>query len=80
MDRAIPRDAPRSDEVDRLPRFADNAAPAAICCFLDFAGMQWYQHSGTEAVQLGSISQIVPYPSSNKNAAQGTRRRSGEWD
>jgi hypothetical protein len=23
----------------RFPRFADKAAPAAICCFLDFAGM-----------------------------------------
>jgi hypothetical protein len=39
MDRAILREAPRSEEVDRFPRLADNAAPAAICCFLDFAGM-----------------------------------------
>jgi hypothetical protein len=26
-------------ETERSPRFADNAAPAAICCFFDFAGM-----------------------------------------
>jgi hypothetical protein len=39
MDEAICRDAPFSDERDRSPRFADNAAPAAICCFFDLAGM-----------------------------------------
>jgi hypothetical protein len=26
-------------EIGRSPRFADKAAPAAICCFFDFAGM-----------------------------------------
>lgn len=32
-------EAPRSELLDLLPRFAANAAPAAICCFLDFAGI-----------------------------------------
>jgi hypothetical protein len=33
-------EAPLSDDFDRLPRFAASAAPAAICCFFDFAGIQ----------------------------------------
>jgi hypothetical protein len=37
---AIWRDAPLSDDFDFLPRFAASAAPAAICCFFDFAGIQ----------------------------------------
>ena len=37
---AMPREAPRSDDLDVFPRLAANAAPAAICCFFfDFAGM-----------------------------------------
>jgi len=32
-------DAPRSDDFDRFPRLAARAAPAAICCFFDFAGI-----------------------------------------
>jgi hypothetical protein len=36
---AIWRDAALSDDLERLPRFADSAAPAAICCFFDFAGI-----------------------------------------
>src|ERR1700730_13839738 len=32
-------DAPRSDDFDFFPRLAASAAPAAICCFFDFAGM-----------------------------------------
>jgi hypothetical protein len=39
MDFAICRDAPLSEDLERLPRLAANAAPAAICCFLDFAGI-----------------------------------------
>ena len=39
IDLAIWRDAPLSDDLERLPRFAASAAPAAICCFFDFAGM-----------------------------------------
>jgi hypothetical protein len=37
---AMWRDAPLSDDLERLPRFAASAAPAAICCFFDFAGIQ----------------------------------------
>lgn len=32
-------EAPRKEDLLRRPRLADKAAPAAICCFLDFAGM-----------------------------------------
>ena len=32
-------DAPRSDDFDFLPRLAASAAPAAICCFFDLAGI-----------------------------------------
>jgi len=39
MDWYIPLEAPRSDLFERLPRLAASAAPAAICCFLDFAGI-----------------------------------------
>jgi hypothetical protein len=37
---AICLDAPLSDDLERLPRLAASAAPAAICCFFDFAGIQ----------------------------------------
>ena len=33
------REAPLSDDFERFPRFAGSAAPAAICCFFDFAGI-----------------------------------------
>jgi hypothetical protein len=39
IDFAIWRDALLSDDLERLPRFAASAAPAAICCFFDFAGI-----------------------------------------
>ena len=39
IDLAIWLDAPLSDDLERLPRFAASAAPAAICCFFDFAGI-----------------------------------------
>jgi hypothetical protein len=39
IEEAIRRDAPLSEERERFPRFAANAAPAAICCFFDLAGM-----------------------------------------
>jgi hypothetical protein len=29
-----------SEDLERFPRFAASAAPAAICCFLDLAGIQ----------------------------------------
>lgn len=40
IDFAICREAPLSDDFERSPRFAARAAPAAICCFFDFAGIQ----------------------------------------
>ena len=39
IDLAICLEAPLSDDFDFSPRLAANAAPAAICCFLDFAGI-----------------------------------------
>jgi hypothetical protein len=39
IDSAICFDAPRKLDLGRRPRFAESAAPAAICCFFDFAGM-----------------------------------------
>ena len=39
MEAAMLFDAPRSDDFDLSPRLAASAAPAAICCFLDFAGI-----------------------------------------
>jgi len=39
IDLYICRDAPRNEDFERWPRFAESAAPAAICCFFDFAGM-----------------------------------------
>lgn len=39
IDFAMLFDAPRSELFDFLPRLAASAAPAAICCFLDFAGI-----------------------------------------
>ena len=40
IDLYIPREAPLSEDLERLPRLAESAAPAAICCFFDFAGIQ----------------------------------------
>lgn len=39
MELAIFFDAPLSFLFDICPRFADRAAPAAICCFFDLAGI-----------------------------------------
>jgi hypothetical protein len=39
IDLYILLEAPFNEDLLRLPLFAANAAPAAICCFLDFAGM-----------------------------------------
>jgi hypothetical protein len=40
MEFAMLREAPLSDPLEVSPRFAESAAPAAICCFFDFAGIQ----------------------------------------
>src|SRR2546429_3934170 len=34
-----PRDAPYNNYLDLFPRLAAKAAPAAFCCFFDFAGI-----------------------------------------
>ncbi len=39
MELAICFEAPFRDDFDFSPRFAARAAPAAICCFFDFAGI-----------------------------------------
>jgi hypothetical protein len=39
IDLTMSREAPLRLDFDRSPRLAASAAPAAICCFLDFAGM-----------------------------------------
>ena len=39
MDSYILREAPLRLALLRPPRFAESAAPAAICCFFDFAGI-----------------------------------------
>jgi hypothetical protein len=39
MDSTMLLEAPRRDDFGFSPRLADSAAPAAICCFLDFAGI-----------------------------------------
>ena len=40
IDFAICFEAPFSVDFDFPPRFAESAAPAAICCFLDLAGIR----------------------------------------
>jgi hypothetical protein len=40
IDSYMPLDAPLREDFLPLPLFAANAAPAAICCFFDFAGIQ----------------------------------------
>lgn len=39
IDFAICFDAPFNDDFERFPRLAARAAPAAICCFFDLAGI-----------------------------------------
>jgi hypothetical protein len=41
IDLYMPLDAPLREDFLRLPLMAANAAPAAICCFFDFAGIQF---------------------------------------
>ena len=42
IDLYMPLDAPLSEDFLRWPLLAANAAPAAICCFFDFAGIQFF--------------------------------------
>jgi hypothetical protein len=43
IDSAICLDAPLREDFFLSPRFAASAAPAAICCFFDFAGISNYR-------------------------------------
>ena len=46
-------DAPRSDDFDLFPRLAASAAPAAICCFFDFAGItKMFRNGNAERICL----------------------------
>ena len=47
---------PLSDDFFRSPRFAASAAPAAICCFLDFAGIYLIYAA---AASCGPLSLVV---------------------
>jgi len=49
IDFAICLDAPLSDDLDASPRFAARAAPAAICCFFDLAGIPAYSKGKEES-------------------------------
>ncbi len=42
IDLAMLFEAPRKEDLLFFPRFAASAAPAAICCFFDFAGITTY--------------------------------------
>jgi hypothetical protein len=46
MESTISFDAPFRLDFLRSPRLAANAAPAAICCFFDLAGMSFVRHAG----------------------------------
>jgi hypothetical protein len=41
IDLYMPLEAPLREDFLRSPLLAANAAPAAICCFFDFAGIQF---------------------------------------
>jgi hypothetical protein len=55
IDLYIPREAPLSDDLERFPRFAESAAPAAICCFFDFAGIQNNSHPKCEMDLIAAL-------------------------
>ena len=48
IDSAICFDAPLRLDLLRSPRLAESAAPAAICCFFDFAGMSGFRAARLE--------------------------------
>src|SRR5438105_5817385 len=68
IDRAICLDAPFSDDFDRFPRLAARAAPAAICCFFDLAGIHCVR---------GCLP-CRPVKSAHANGNRLPRRTSGE--
>jgi hypothetical protein len=52
IDFAIFLDGPLSDDFERFPRFAASAAPAAICCFFDLAGIQMFRAASLARIHL----------------------------
>ena len=50
MDSAICFDAPFRLDFLRSPRLAANAAPAAICCFFDLAGILFDRRAGKKRI------------------------------
>jgi hypothetical protein len=55
MDLAISFDAPLRLDLLVSPRLAANAAPAAICCFFDFAGILPNRGAGDEWMYLRNL-------------------------
>jgi hypothetical protein len=70
IDLYIPRDAPLSDFLERFPRFAASAAPAAICCFFDFAGIQQYF---ARRRLIGFARRLLAFSTKNKSGHQSAR-------
>jgi hypothetical protein len=54
IDFSICFEAPLRVDLGRFPRFAANAAPAAICCFFDLAGI--LNISPTNVASAGSTA------------------------
>jgi hypothetical protein len=75
---AIWRDAPLRLAFDRSPRFAASAAPAAICCFFDLAGI-WCSPScnprSHTPVELFRRVQVPPEIAAMRSDASMTRER-----
>jgi hypothetical protein len=69
IDLTICLEAPCSDDLDRFPRLAARAAPAAICCLFDLAGIEFprlrqafYRENGVtvgDAAGTGVIGAMV---------------------
>ena len=59
IDLAICLDAPRRDDFFCLPRFAASAAPAAICCFLDRAGMCYMEVPGVPTGEGRGVGEVL---------------------
>jgi len=63
IDLAMLFEAPFSEDFDLSPRFAASAAPAAICCFLDFAGIQAIRPLAEVRLSTGTLQRrLNPSP------------------
>jgi hypothetical protein len=70
MDFAISLDAPFKLDFAFSPRLAANAAPAAICCFFDFAGIP-----ADRRILHDRIYQLIGYSIANPVDARHTQIR-----